>query len=62
MGQMSRSGALHVLGATFLAHSRRTYLNAERGGNYRDLRGYSYVVALTQVSGRETTNKVSHCG
>lgn len=55
-----RSGSLHVLGARFLAQSRKTFLKAECGGEYRDLLGYNHVVAQTQVGERETTSKVPH--
>jgi hypothetical protein len=59
---MDRLGALHVLGARFLAQSRRTFLKAKYGGKYRDLSGYNHVVAQTQVGERETTSKVPHFG
>ena len=60
MRQMGRSGSLHVLGARFLAQSRRTFLKAECGGKYTDLLGYNHVVAQSQVGERETTSKVPH--
>jgi hypothetical protein len=59
---MDRLGSLRVLGARFLAQSRRKFLNAECGGNYRDLSGQNHVVAQTQVGERETTSKVPHFG